>query len=346
MTNQPGINAPAVSAWLVGALPDAMPPFHYELVAAGASNLTFRLSDGAGQQWALRRPPVGQALATAHDMGREWRILHALSAEGSVPVAQPVAVCADPTITGAPFYVMTFVEGLILRDRAGGGELSAQQATVATQALVDAQVSLHRLDFTAAGLGDLARHDAYILRQLKRWRQQVEASGVRELPLHAELHARLVEAAPPDERPPALVHGDHRFDNCVLAEDFSVAAVLDWELATIGDPVADFAWSLRYWTDPGDDVCFLTDSPTLAPGFERRAEYQARYEERSRFDLSDLDYFEVFSWWKQASIVEGVYARRLAGSSGGSATRGDPGRLATRVDEMLGHAADLASGLI
>jgi len=161
-----------------------------------------------------------------------------------------------------------------------------------------------------------------------------------------DLHERLVAAAPADSRPAALVHGDYRFDNCVLAADGTIAVVLDWELATIGDPVADFAWSLRYWADPADDLAFLTNAPTLAPVFTRRSDYESRYAAASGLDLSDLEYFEVFSWWKYAAIVEGVYARRLAGSSGGMDTGGDPAVLAARVDAMLAHAATLAKGVI
>jgi aminoglycoside phosphotransferase (APT) family kinase protein len=346
MGDHPGISTESVSNWLAAALPDAAPPFDFELIAAGGSNLTFRLRDGAGRQWALRRPPVGRALATAHDMSREFRIIAALATDGSVPVPEAVAFCDDPAVTGAAFYVMSFVDGLILRDRSTASGLSSDQAAAATQALVAAQVGLHSLDFEAVGLGDLARHDGYVQRQLKRWQRQVAAAGVRELPLHAELHARLVASAPPDTRAPSLVHGDFRFDNCVLGSDGSVAAILDWELATIGDPVADFAWSLRYWADPDDELYVLTDAPTLASSFERRSEYQRSYERASGFDLSDLDYFEVFSWWKQASIMEGVYARRVAGSSGGMTHQGDPGRLAARVEALLAHAADLASGLM
>ena len=279
-------------------------------------------------------------------MSREWRIIVALSAEGSVPVPDAIAFCEDPAVTGAPFYVMSFVNGPILRDQQDASRLTTDEATAATQALVDTQVALHRLDFTEIGLGGLARHRDYVGRQLKRWRRQVAAAGVRELPLHSELHARLAASAPPDTRRPALVHGDYRFDNCVMTAQWSVGAVLDWELATIGDPVADFAWSLGYWSDPGDGQQWLTDAPTLAPDFPSRDEYLERYRRGSGLDLSDLGYFEVFSWWKQASIVEGVYARRLAGSTGGMGKRGAPADLAARVDAMLAHAADLASGLI
>ncbi|MCB0996597.1 MAG: phosphotransferase family protein, partial [Acidimicrobiales bacterium] len=180
-------------------------------------------------------------------------------------------------------------------------------------------------------------------RQLKRWRRQVEAGGVRDLPVHAELFERLAAAQPPERARPALAHGDYRFDNTVLADDFGICAVLDWELCTTGDPIADFAWSLQYWADPGDEMSFLQDPPTLLDTFMRRSDYLRMYEQRSGFDLSDLPYYHAFSWWKQASIVEGAYARRLQGATGGMGASGDVASIATRVDNMLDHAAALAS---
>jgi aminoglycoside phosphotransferase (APT) family kinase protein len=346
MTDQAGFDVEEASRWLGPRLPGAVAPLRFELIAAGGSNLTYAVSDVSGNTWAMRRPPVGRALATAHDMAREWRIIKALAADGTVPVPEAVVFCDDPNVIGADFYVMGFVEGRILRDRRSASRLSVGEAERATQSLVEVQVTLHGLDLQAVGLDGLGRHTGYVQRQLKRWRGQVREGGARELPLHSELHQRLLAADPGDLRPPALVHGDYRFDNCVLAADGKVAAVLDWELTTVGDPVADFAWSLRYWADPSDGLSFLTDAPTLAPAFGSRAEYQRRYEDFSGLDLTDLDYFEVFSWWKQASIVEGVYARRLAGSGGGMTRRGGPELLAARVDAMLARAAELAKGIM
>lgn len=346
MTPRPGIDAARLSPWLSRALPGGVSDFEFRLIAAGGSNLTFEVTDAAGGRWALRRPPAGRALPTAHDMGREWRILEALAPVDSVPTPTPIAFCDDPEVLGAPFYVMSFATGRILRDSQDGRRMSDPEAAVAKQSLVDVQAALHSLDFVDAGLGDLGRHTDYVPRQLKRWRRQVHTADIRELPLHEELHARLAASLPAASRPPALVHGDFRFDNCVLADDGRVSAVLDWELATIGDPLADFAWSLCYWADPDDDLTFLRDSPTLAPNFGRRNTYRQLYERATGFDTSDLGYLEVFSWWKQASIVEGVYARRVAGSSGGMAPEGNPEALARRVDDMLQHAAALAEGVL
>lgn len=340
-----GIDRVAVDAWLSANVPGATAPFRYDLIAAGGSNLTFRVTDAADHQWALRRPPVGHALATAHDMHREWRIMAALE-KTSVPVPECVAYCADVEVNGAPFYVMGFVEGLILRDRASAAGLTEEAADVATDSLVDVQIAFHTVDLDAVGLGDLAKRTDYVGRQLNRWRTQVERANVRELPLMVELHERLAAAKPAEKAAPGLAHGDYRFDNTILGADNRIVAVLDWELCTIGDPIADFAWSIQYWADPGDEMTFLSDPPTLEPVFVRSDEVIRRYASRSGLDLSDLPYYKVFSWWKQACIVEGAYARRLAGATGGMRSTGDPSDIARRVDRMLAHAADLAVGVL
>jgi aminoglycoside phosphotransferase (APT) family kinase protein len=340
-----GIDRPMVDAWLTANVPGAVAPYRYELIAAGGSNLTYRVTDAGGNQWALRRPPVGHALPTAHDMHREWRIMAAL-ASTTVPVPACLAYCADTDVNGAPFYVMSFVEGLILRDRASVAGLTAEAADIATDSLIDVQIAFHTVDLDAVGLGDLAKRGDYVGRQLNRWRTQVERANVRELPLMVELHDRFVAAKPEEKVAPGLAHGDYRFDNTVLGADHCVAAVLDWELCTIGNPIADFAWSMQYWADPGDTMHFLSDPPTLEPVFVRSDEVVRRYAARSGFDLSDLPYYAAFSWWKQACIVEGAYARRLAGATGGMRSSGDPSDIARRVDRMLEHAADLAADAI
>jgi aminoglycoside phosphotransferase (APT) family kinase protein len=278
-------------------------------------------------------------------MQREWRILEALHRHApAVPVPAPLAWCGDEGVTGAPFYAMAFVEGTILRGAADTTSWAPADFARATGSLVETQVALHALDVDAVGLGDLARErTGYVARQLRRWRKQAEASKTREVPLLYELHDRLQRALPPEPGPPALVHGDYRFDNTVLGADRRVIAVFDWELATIGDPVADFCWSLLYWSDPGDRVHALSDPPTLAPGFPRRAEVAALYARRSGRDLSHLDTYFAFSWWKQACIVEGVLARVKQGATGGMRVS-SPGEIAARVDLYLALADDLSRG--
>lgn len=342
MTALPGIDVAALEPWLAAHVHDATPPFAYELFAAGGSNLTYRVTDAEGLARVLRRPPVGRALETAHDMAREVRIIGALRARGVVPVPACLGYCDDPAVTGAPFSVLEFVEGTVLRSAADAADLSPAMADTATDALIAGQVALHTVDLDAVGLGDLGRHHGYVARQLRRWRRQIDDVGLRPLPLLDELHDRLVSTIPPERARPALAHGDYRFDNVILDEDFGLAAVLDWELCTTGDPIADFAWSLRYWADPGDPLDWLPDAPTSAAAFPRREEVIDRYAEATGFDLSDLGWYEVFSWWKHACIVEGVHARRRRGATGGMRA-GDVSTIAARVDTMLEIAHDLAA---
>ncbi len=339
----PGLDRTALHDWLPAHVADLRPPFTYALVAAGGSNLTYRVDDAAGRTVVLRRPPVTAVLATAHDMGREWRILDALHRHTDLPVPVPLAHCDDPGVIGAPFTVMAFVDGRILRTPADSADFTPAQYAAATDSLVAVQAALHAVDVDAVGLGDLARtrHD-YVARQLHRWMTQVAGARVRDLPVIDEVHAALAASLPPESGPAGLVHGDHRFDNCVLGPDRSVVAVLDWELATLGDPVADFAWSCCYWTGPDDPVPFLEASPTLDPGFPHRAAVVDRYARASGRDLSALPWLEVFSYWKMGCLVEGVYARRLRGATGGAGAA-DPGAIADRAERFLRHAATLLS---
>lgn len=345
MSDDPkGLTLATLTPWLAAHVPGAEPPFSFELIAAGGSNLTYRFSDAAGSVRILRRPPVRGQIATAHDMLREFRIMQALGRYHSgVPVPACVAACDDIAVTGAPFYVMDFVEGLILRDSVTAAALDAGQARRATESLVDVQVAFHTVDLERAGLADLGKHSGYVERQLRRWCRQVEAGQTRELPLLHDLHRRLERRIPREQGRPGLAHGDYRFDNTVLGADGRIAAVLDWELCTIGEPVADFCWSLMYWADPGDALTFLPDPPTLGEQFPRRAEVAELYARRSGFDLSDLDYYRAFSWWKMACIVEGVYARMQKGATGGMKT-GPLDMVARMVEDYLAEADRLLPG--
>ena len=331
-----------MSTWLADHL-EGPPPFSFELIAAGGSNLTFRVVDGDGLAWALRRPPEGRTLATAHDIDREWRILRALAAaDGEVPVPRPVARCDDPQVTGAPFILMQFVEGAILRTAQDGAALDRADGHAAATSLVAVQAALHDIDVDEVGLGDLGPRTAYVERQLHRWMAQVERAAVRELPVLNDLHLRLAASVPPEAARPAILHGDYRFDNVVLGPDHRVEAVLDWELCTLGDPAADACWSLLYWADPDDSDAFLPSSPTLAPSIPDRAWATGRYEELTESPLENLGWFTAFGWWKMACIVEGVHARRLTGARGGAATA-DLVTIAARVDRLIEVAEDAAA---
>ena len=310
-----GIDVDRVTAWFVDHVAGVEPPLAFELIAGGRSNLTFKVTDEAGHAWALRRPPTGHVLPTAHDMSREHRIIAALGPT-PVPVAPAVGFCGDESVNGAPFYVMGFVDGLVLRDAESGKALDPGQRRAAGESLVDVLAEIHAVDPDTVGLGDLGRKEGYIERQLRRWHGQFEKSKSREVPVVDEMYERLL-AAVPSQGPATIVHGDYRLDNTMLGDDGRVIAVLDWEICTLGDPLADVGLLMVYWTDPGDAAAALLASSTLLDGFPRRDELKARYVERTGRDLSALGFYVAFGYWKLACILEGVYARYVAGHAGG-----------------------------
>jgi aminoglycoside phosphotransferase (APT) family kinase protein len=327
-----GVDVDKVTSWFVANVAAVQPPLAFELIAGGRSNLTFRVTDAAGGIWVLRRPPLGQVLATAHDMGREHRIISALGPT-DVPVAPAIGYCDDLEVNGAPFYVMGYVDGLVLRDLASADVLSVDDHRRTGESLIATLARIHAVDPDAVGLGDLGRKDGYIERQLKRWYRQFNQSKMRELPMIDEVHARL-EASIPEQGAPAIVHGDYRLDNCMVsADDGEVIAVLDWELCTLGDPLADVGLLMVYWTDAGDPRTALPGSPTTAEGFPNRAQLLERYEQLTGRDLSGVDYYVAFGYWKLACILEGVYARYAGGAMGSGGTTGSE-LFATQVESL------------
>ena len=249
-----GINRPAVSGWLAANVEGLRSPFEFALIAGGRSNLTYAVTDAAGRRIVLRRPPVSHVLPTAHDMGREHRIICALR-DTPVPVPAALGYCADEAVNGRPFYVMDFVDGYVLRGPAeAAAALDEPTRTAAGHDLVDTLVAIHQLDVDAIGLGDLARRDGYIQRQLRRWhrqfgqsQQQAREAGVyRPVPLVDEVHDLLASRVPVQQGT-ALVHGDYRLDNTIVSAEGQVRAVLDWELCTLGDALADVGTLMAYW---------------------------------------------------------------------------------------------------
>ena len=311
-----GIDVARVTAWFQEHAADVAPPLAFDLIAGGRSNLTYRVTDAEGRAWVLRRPPLGQVLATAHDMGREHRIISAL-APTDVPVAPVIGLCEDDAVNGAPFYVMGFVDGLVARDATAAGTLDVAARSRAGEQIADVLARIHTVDPDEVGLGDLGRREGYVERQLKRWYGQWQKSQTRELPAIDEVHERLA-ARIPEQGPAAIVHGDYRLDNCLIAPDGSIAAVLDWELCTLGDPLADVGLLLVYWTEPGDQYTALLEAPTMLEGFPSRAEVVERYAAASGRDVTSVEYFVAFGYWKLACIVEGVYARYKGGVMGES----------------------------
>jgi aminoglycoside phosphotransferase (APT) family kinase protein len=312
-----GIDVEGVETWFEANVPGAKAPFSYEKIAGGRSNLTYSVTDSDGGHWALRRPPLGRTLSSAHDMGREHRIISAL-APTDVPVAPAVGFCDDESVNGAPFYVMGWVDGPILRSKTESEDRfdEAERGAIGER-LIDTLEAIHAVDPDSVGLGELGKREDYVARQLRRWQRQWEGWKTRELDLIEDVHRRL-EARIPEQRETTLVHGDYRLDNMILADSGEVAAVVDWELCTLGDPLADLGMLMVYWSQPGDEQTALFDPPTMAAGFPLRDELTARYAERSGRDLSELDFFVALASWKLAIILEGVYSRFAAGQYGSS----------------------------
>jgi aminoglycoside phosphotransferase (APT) family kinase protein len=328
-----GIDTDGVEAWFARHGPSASPPLSFERIAGGHSNLTFRVRDSGANSWALRRPPLGKRLGSAHDMAREHKVVSALGPT-EVPVAPVLGLCEDESVSGAPFYVMEFVEGPILRGLAEAAVFPDEDDRRAIgERGADTQAAIH-----AVGLGDLGRKEDYVARQLRRWKGQWEKSKTRELPAIDAVHERL-SARIPKQGPATIVHGDYRLDNMILTPSGEVAAVVDWELCTLGDPLADVGLLMAYWPDREQAEVALGQPANLAPGFPTRAELAARYAERSGRDLADLDFFVALGYWKLAIILEGVYARYAAGGYG----KVDDGIQAfARLVERLAEAADEA----
>ena len=310
-----GIEPETVTRWL-RARTDVRPPLRFEVVQGGRSNLTYTVTDVDGRRLILRRPPLHGVLESAHDMGREHRILTAL-AGSAVPVPACVGYEPDAEVTGAPFYVMEHVEGTVVRTAADGTELlTPPLRRAAGEDVVDVLVALHAVDIDEVGLGDLARREGYVERQLRRWHGQVAKARTRELPLLDEVHTRLT-AEVPEQGPATIVHGDYRLDNLILDPPTGrVQAVLDWELTTLGDPLADVGLLLVYWSEPGDLTLPLLDAPTVVEGFPRRQELIERYARASGRDLAEVGYFAAFGYWKLACILAGVYGRYASGAYG------------------------------
>jgi aminoglycoside phosphotransferase (APT) family kinase protein len=306
-----GINAGPVTEWLAARIPGLVPPLTFTLIAGGHSNLTFRFVDSRGAAYVLRRPPLGHVLESAHDMGREHRIVAAL-AGSEVPVAPTFGLCDDVAVNGAPFYVMGFVAGAVLHDAEAAARLPQAERASLGDHVIDVLAKLHQIDPDAVGLGDLGRKEAYLARQLNRWNKQWLASKTHEIP-EMEETARLLEARMPAQEGAAIVHGDYRLGNMIVG-DGAIRAVLDWELCTLGDPLADVGYLLNAWTQPGEDGADLT--PTGVGGFPTRPALCDRYTAATGRDLSGINYYRAFSHWRLAAIGQGVYKRYLVGAMG------------------------------
>jgi aminoglycoside phosphotransferase (APT) family kinase protein len=338
----PELDAPAVAAWLAGRGVDLRPPFTATRLVGGRSNLTFKLTDGAGRAVVVRRPPLGHLLDTAHDVGREWRYLSALTSS-PVPVPSPLAFCEAPDIIGAPFLVMEFVDGAVLHRIAEAAAIPETQRAAAAASLVDAMAELHRLDPATLGLATEGAPQ-YLRRQLDRWSSQYDASaraaGRPMARAFLDSARRLGERAPA-RTPIGIVHGDFRLGNCILGTSGQVAAVVDWEMATVGSVLADLGWLLASWFEPGEP--YADTSPTSLAGFPRRRDVVARYAERTGFDLGDLNFFVAMGQWKAAGVLAGVAARLGSGAFGRAR---DTTHIHEQADAMAAAAAAVLDGAV
>jgi aminoglycoside phosphotransferase (APT) family kinase protein len=340
----PGIDRERVTRFVLERVPGASPPVEFSLISGGRSNLTYRVRAGQ-RDFALRRPPLGHVIATAHDMRREYRVLAAL-ADTDVPVARPLALCEDPSVNEVPFYVMEFRDGVVLQDRVPEGFLRGpEDGRRISQALVDTLAALHAVDPRAVGLADFGRPDGYLARQVERWSKQWEANRTAPLPEIDELLARLARALPAS--PPAtIVHGDYRLGNMALdrRDPGRVVAVFDWEMATLGDPLADLGYTLIYWTEAGEQAAGGVEATAVSaqPGFFTRAELTEAYAKASGRDVDAIDFYQVLALTKLAVISEGIYKRFQLGKTVGPGFEGmrratEP--LARRALEIAGASS-------
>lgn len=339
-----GIRQANLDDWFAKHVAGARPPLRFEPITGGHSNLTFRVTDAAGERYVLRRPPTGAVIATAHDMAREHRIISAVS-KTSVPVPPALGLCEDALVNDAPFYVMKFVDGIVLEDaRIAAEKISEANRGKLGLAVVDVLAALHRVDPDAIGLGDLGRREAYIPRQLKRWRTQWEKTKTRELPAMDAVYDGLQKRMP-EQVGAGIVHGDYRLGNMLVTAEGTIAAVLDWELCTLGDPLADLGYLLNNWGMPGETgptARGAAMSPTTAGGFQSREALVDRYQELTGRDASGIAYYRAFQYWRLAAIVEGVLARYLKGVMGDG---GNTDLFRMQVDALAGSAETLLAEL-
>jgi len=311
----PGVDLPALTAWLDAERPGLRQgELSGEVIAGGKSNLTYRMTDGT-TTWALRRPPLAHVLPTAHDMVREFRVISALEPT-AVPVAHPVALCSDPDVLGAPFYLMSFVDGVVLDRPKALAALTPETARSTCEQLMDTLVTLHEIDPATVGLSDFGKADGFLERQVRRWHQQWQASETEPRAVLAEAIDRLTSTMP-TQSAPGIVHGDYRLTNVMYRPDLSeIAAVVDWEMSTLGDPLTDVGLLVVYQTLSANADLVM---PRMSPddGWFTAEEMVARYAAGSSRDLSDLDWYVGFGYFKLAVVAEGIHHRFLQGKTVG-----------------------------
>ncbi|MFZ2178680.1 MAG: phosphotransferase family protein [Rhodococcus sp. (in: high G+C Gram-positive bacteria)] len=332
-----GLNEDAVSAWIAGLGVGAIAPLSFERIGNGQSNLTYAVSDSGGGRWVLRRPPLGHLLASAHDVVREHRILSSL--QGSdVPVPKVLGLTEDPEVTDAPLMLMSYVAGEVIDSIGVAKRLTPEQRHAVGLAMPRTLAKIHGVDLADAGLEDLASHKPYAARQLKRWMDQWEKSRTREVPQIEEL-AKVLQRNMPEQGELSLVHGDFHLSNVITSpEHGDVVAVVDWELCTLGDPLADVGALLAYWPEAGDAEPGPFPASTLE-GFPNRAELVETYVLETGRDVTDVGYWHVLALWKLAIIAEGVL-RRVSDDPRNMAEHGAP--TIALIDGIVTRAVETA----
>lgn len=337
----PGVATGPLRDYLDKAAPGLVGgPLRAELIDGGRSNLTYRVSDGNGE-WVLRRPPLGHVLPTAHNMAREYEVISALSGT-AVPVPRTYALCTDESVIGAPFYVMSYVPGVVYRTAADLAGFTEADGRAVSTALVDVLAALHSVTPEDVGLGEFGRPEGYLERQVRRWTKQLAASRSRELPGIEELGERLAASVPAGSRV-ALLHGDYKLDNVLVDADAPgrIRAVLDWEMSTLGDPLADLGLVLVYW-ERGDRHADARVARTSAvPGFLTADQVLARYADRTGVNVGDIAWYRALAGYKLAVISEGIHYRYVQGLTVGEGfeTAGDiVPSLVVRAHEVLDGA--------
>jgi aminoglycoside phosphotransferase (APT) family kinase protein len=319
MSDLPGLDLDAFRRWYDAQRPGEITgDLSGELIAGGKSNLTYVVTDGSSE-WIVRRPPLGHVQATAHDMGREYTAMSALAAT-DVPVPAMYAHCADPDVLGAPFYVMSKVDGVAMRRRPELEARGRERTVAITTELVDVLARLHAVDPEAVGLGEFGRPQGFLERQVRRWGQQLEGSKTQERPAAFELHRILTEQAPAVGADPSalgIVHGDYRLDNCLVGDDDRIHAVVDWEMATLGDTRTDLALMLVYETLGRSDAGELVSDVAKADGYPDNAGQLASYVAASGREPGDMGFHMALAYFKLAVILEGIHYRFLQGQTVG-----------------------------
>ena len=296
----------------ISSVVDISEDFNFEQFKVGRSNITFKIYDDANS-FVLRRPPFGLKLESAHNMGREYKILKVLS-ENGLRVPKPMYLYNKKELSVDDFYIMEFIEGETIANNQIADEFNEIQKNTITESFIKALSEIHNFDVISSELNDLGKHEDYVERQINRWNKQFQSQKVREIK-ELESATKLLLDNIPSQQTVGIVHGDYRLDN-VRVKDNQVAAVLDWELCTLGDPLADMGTVIASWNTKQEKDSPFIYSPTLSGGFPTRKDVIELYLNNSDLDLSDIEFYARLSFWKHAMIMEGVYIRYSMGSYG------------------------------